>query len=179
MAFVIWRLFDCNVWNMEPNLNYSELVSLSVMRLKHEIFQWYKRRHRTHPDEDLHKLQELTLGMLGTRDSPLCKTKAAEAKTLLFVIVDLARRFVAKLGGLGPLLVAAGEHVLTIVRVIGTSPRRMSVAQIQTLLDATKNVLADCHASANTPETKRPYDGASRLESGKGWEPKMLCNFPR
>ena len=54
--------------------------------------KWYQDRHKANPSENLTQLHDLTVKMLGTRDSPALKTKGAETYGILKYLVDYYSR---------------------------------------------------------------------------------------
>ena len=87
------------------------------------------------PDTPLYELQDITLGMLGTRDNPSLKAKAAESGTLLRFATELARQHRDQLPR-GEALVSAGEALMLYMRATRTAPLRMPPANRQMLADA-------------------------------------------
>jgi hypothetical protein len=82
LSFVTWSLIDVNAWGVTP-LPMDVRQRLSVQRLRSELFAWYGKQIRL--GRRPNKVQELTHGMLGTRDEPDLKLHGAECNTYLGV----------------------------------------------------------------------------------------------
>ncbi len=100
----------------------AEKVALSVLRVRHLLFTWYKDEDRQAGNEPVTRLSDLTPKMLGTRTAPRCKTKAAETYGLLRFSLHLAR----SMPGCIPQFdrwVQAGESLVRYLRLCKDSPR--------------------------------------------------------
>ena len=84
-----WELILCDSWGLRFGLTADELLEMSCMAIKGELFTWYDTRHTADPLEGLTRLQEFKSTMLGSRNARVLKTKAAETKGLLFFTVWL------------------------------------------------------------------------------------------
>ena len=82
-AAAFWLCVRTNIFQLDqPN---EAKVQLSVIRIRHLLWAWYKDQRAAHPEESITELENFTVPMIGTADAPVCKTKGAEAKALLFV----------------------------------------------------------------------------------------------
>eukprot|EP00969_Alexandrium_andersonii_P011270 489530-Alexandrium_andersonii.AAC.1 len=82
---------------MKKDLTSDEHLLLMVMKLKSELLAWYAARRKTHPQENITEVQDLTVKMLGSVTKQKIKAKAAESYGLLLFSVDMARSFQARL----------------------------------------------------------------------------------
>eukprot|EP00969_Alexandrium_andersonii_P277613 12271443-Alexandrium_andersonii.AAC.1 len=95
------------------------------MELRATLFAWYKRQRVARPTQNFTEVQDLTPGMTGTREHPVCKTKGAETKGMLFFLVDLVSSHRNKIEDGGAIL-ELGNLLLRHLEILETSPRRLS-----------------------------------------------------
>eukprot|EP00969_Alexandrium_andersonii_P291828 12897627-Alexandrium_andersonii.AAC.1 len=82
---------------MKKDLATEEHLLLMVMKLKADLLAWYGTRRKTHPDENITEVQDLSVKMMGSVTKQKIKTKAAETYGLLLYCVDSARTFQGRL----------------------------------------------------------------------------------
>lgn len=98
VAKVFWMCIDHNVWGVpEHKFGGRERNQISVMRMRSDLWKFYKDYQAAHPGEQVSKVEDLTLGMLGTPTKLHLATKAVETKCLFF----WQRRFC------GPIVIAS------------------------------------------------------------------------
>ena len=110
----IWKLVKhgCygNLGNAVENINAATLV------LRDSLMRFYSTYCKEHPHEDLTRVADLTLKMLGTADDPKIKTKGAETwGVFLFLISELRIRH-SMVGAEAERLIHAGDMLEKIVR---------------------------------------------------------------
>jgi hypothetical protein len=88
LADGFWFLILSNVFGLANYFTGDEKVQVSILRLKGDLWKWYEKRSKDFPLEDVHRLQELTVEMIGKPIKPKFRGKAAESKTLLSFMVD-------------------------------------------------------------------------------------------
>ena len=95
VALGIWYAFDIGAYASGlPWLDAEEKQRLQLLSLRSELWQYYKDRRDGDPNwkKTGTQILNITLGMLGKKDAPNLKSKAAEASgMLLFVVVMLER----------------------------------------------------------------------------------------
>ncbi len=128
----MWALIDQNIYGVSATAAESRL-GLSVQRLRHELFAWYKQ-HRQH--RVLHELTDLTPAMLGTSTQPQLATKAAETSTLVEFYTELMGRYGGQLGQQGEALEELGKCLLELRRHYHECPRCISLGQANALVAA-------------------------------------------
>jgi len=122
----IWYAFDNGAYASGlPSLDAEEKQRLQLLSLRSELWQYYKDRRDS--DQDWKKtgtqIWNITLGMLGKKDGPNLKSKAAEASgMLLFVVVMLERHLPTVTDPVkilkGKLLLAAGQAALSFDNIL-------------------------------------------------------------
>jgi hypothetical protein len=132
---VVWALFDTDVWNMREGLTDDSYHQKAALRLKAELFAWYRKTRKLNPEKPLYQMGDLQLTMLGTRDKPGISAKAAESGTLLAFAFDLAKLYRLVLPH-GSALVGAGEALMKYMEVTRSSELRLSTSARQNLADA-------------------------------------------
>jgi len=150
---LFWALILCDAW--ATNASTADVrAELSVHRLRHDLFAWYRDEHAARPQERLYELGDLTMNMLGTSTHAHLSTKAAETGTLLGFARDLARRFRHLLGERGNALVIVGDTLVELRDLIRNSPPRLSPATAQRMIDLAKRAMVH-RQRANIPFTPK------------------------
>jgi hypothetical protein len=127
---VFWACVRADVWRVGQRTQ-DERLALSVMRLKGELFQWYKDRKVEDRGVHLHELQELSAAMLGSWAKPkLGPLKAAEAKTTMQFAADLARTYADAMPD-GQIMSEAGLCLVRIQAAFDTQDVNMTPDSIQ------------------------------------------------
>ena len=72
-----WLLLESSVWAGD-HLSMQERHEQSVLRLRNELNEWHRLRKAEHPAEDLTRITDLTLKMLGTKTAPKLKIDGGE-----------------------------------------------------------------------------------------------------
>jgi hypothetical protein len=134
---VLWRLILSNVWQVHCNTQ-DVLIQLSVLRMKQELFAWYKQEKKTTGARHIQELQDLTTRMLGTAGKHSLATKAAETGTLIKFCVDMVKRNILTLGPTAQALDQVGEALLRLQTTMRENDRAMSPRAVQILVDAAK-----------------------------------------
>jgi hypothetical protein len=101
------------------------------------LFRWYAKRANDFPDETLTQLTDLKLSMLGTRNKPHLKTKAAESYGLLLFALDLLQDNLAKIPNAKTYLTTRSE----IVNILKIMKREGEVLSLQAYQDSGTNYL--------------------------------------
>ena len=141
---VLWALIQADVWSVDWTTR-EELVALSVMRCKGELWAWYSEQKRLHPTVTLYPLQDLRPSMLGSATSPTLATKAAETGTLLGFCKDMVDKYKSCLQEKGPPLQAVGTALVQVRDCMRTNPRVMQPAALQALCDNAKRAFVLRH----------------------------------
>ena len=86
---LVWALISAGAW-VRGNVHATVLLERSVGRMKSELFAWYSReasagRHHC-------RVQALTHGVVGSRESPVLKLHGAESNCFLLFAGELLRR---------------------------------------------------------------------------------------
>ena len=85
----LWKCIDANIYGLGPRLTEPEVQITSCMRLKSDLFEFYAKV-RESGDHSLSELGDLTIDMLGPRDSvTIMRSKGAESEGVLRFVVDL------------------------------------------------------------------------------------------
>ena len=116
--------------------------------------EWYKHKHQTDPYGTIFPVSDMTVGMIGTRAHPTLATKAAETGTMVEFVRDEVAAHSAVLGDQGQALRRLGDALVDFLRVVRTSPRRLSAEQAQSLVDCAKRAFALREAAGVAPIPK-------------------------
>ena len=137
----IWHLIKNTIYT--KNANKDERDQLGISAFKRELWAWYKKTHEQYPQRELHKLENLMIGMIGKERKPKLNTKAAETKTLTFFCRDELIRHRERFNtdetdG----MIRVGGGLCTWVETIDACTRILTRGQTQTLYDQAKLMLA-------------------------------------
>ena len=139
---------------LEVGLTAEVRFEHTVMRIRHELWTWYKVKRRERPGEKFYELSDFTPNMLGTATHRCLSTKAAETGTLLEFARDLAHRLVHRLGETGPHLVRAANALVEMRDIMRFSSRCLTSAACQKLVDLAK-IASSCRPLAGIPFTPK------------------------
>lgn len=96
----------------------TENIRAAVLVLRDRVMRFYQSRHRAFPKENLTRVADLTVKMLGSNDDPKIKTKGAETWGFtLFLISELEVQRRMLEGEDRARLIEAGELLVKIVRI--------------------------------------------------------------
>ena len=126
----IMRLVTAGIWG-EFEGAAAERVSASVFALRGELKAWCSDRARTHPDEVLTRLADLTPKMIGDPTHTRMKVKAMECYGLLLFALDMLRKHAAAVRVVGPTLVERGDTLARYIALVKGAEVRMSMALVQ------------------------------------------------
>ena len=120
IAHVFYELLIGDAWRVGGADEQAKLKA-GIHRLRADLFVWYATQRGR---ENVYRLQDLTLGMLGPRNLPSMTTHAAETGTLLEYCVDAVHRLRAFLPhNLREAYVLAGDALLEYHVLMQQSPR--------------------------------------------------------
>lgn len=128
---LIWRLIAVNAFEVQRGVTDDERTQLAVLQLRNMMWNWYRERAKSHPLENLTRLNDLTVKMIGSRTRPRLKAKAAETWSFLLFSESLAVRFTNVLGPHGQLWVEAARSLIGYIETCKTYPVLMPPAAVQ------------------------------------------------
>ena len=108
----------------------SEQIQNAVLGLRHDIHIFYGEYHRHHTDQ-LTRISDLTVSMLGSRDAQLLKTKAAETYGLSKYVLRTLHLHAGRLGNSGARFLSAGKPMERLLEIFQEKCFRMSDAAIE------------------------------------------------
>ena len=127
---VIWVLLLGGIWGILET-TISEQVITGILRLRSELFSWYKERAKLFPMENLTRVADLTPKMVGTAAEPKIKTKAMETFGMLLFLIDMLVKYAGTIGDDAGRFAEAGRMLVRYVEIVRGSPVNMSVSAIQ------------------------------------------------
>ena len=92
---VLWMFLKANIF--ESSGTNEEKFEHGVMMLRVELMSFYKSYHKDHPMEDLTRLSNLSMKMLGTPSQPKLKTKGMETWGILLFCVAMLHKHSGKM----------------------------------------------------------------------------------
>ena len=143
----IWHAITNNLYT-EAGTTKPERDQLAILAIRNELWAWYKEEKKRTPERSVHKLEDLTLSMIGAEGHKKMNTKAAETKTLVLFCTWLLGKYKTKLATpTAKGLLRIGSSLSFLILTIDGSPRVMTRAQIQTMYDNVKMILAGWEAA--------------------------------
>ena len=139
---VMWCLIKNCVYGYRGRPQ-DERDQLSVLAMRHELWNWYQFEARAHPERHLHRLEDLVVTMLGKEHAPKLSTKAAETKTLVdYCRSQLRRWFHSIADEQKNCYMNCADGLVHMISIFDTSPRNLPAAAVQGLYDSMKKVFA-------------------------------------
>jgi len=86
-----------------------ETLQIAVLCLKHQLMGFYKQHHRGNPNENLTRVADFTLKMVGKESAPKCKTKGAETYGVMLFLLSVLEQHSPHLTQCGRQLIIAGK----------------------------------------------------------------------
>ena len=84
IATVFWQLLLGDAYEVGEGLAEDAKIEQGVVRLRFELFQWYRQEKDAHPDRPIYVLQDFSRHLLNPKDKGSQEAKAAENGTLFF-----------------------------------------------------------------------------------------------
>ena len=112
----LWGVLDSGVYGTSGTAE--ENVQNALLAIRHQLLQFYRRRHQENPSEQLTRLNDLTPKMVGTSAHPTLKTKGAETWGLSLFLIWLYRQYAHRLGEHWLRIVQAGEALVRVVELM-------------------------------------------------------------
>ena len=140
-AHVFWVLLQSDAWGvrrLSPWLVADDFQHLNLLRLRADMFVYYKRRRTEDPEwcKRGSEVWNLTLKMLGSPARPELNAKAAESNGLLDFAVDLLAKNIEALGDDARGLLEACRSALQVHNIMRTTPKEMTRADAEMLMHA-------------------------------------------
>lgn len=130
----VWLIIDQKV--LATGTDQTTVAQNTLLRIRRMLTPWYLQRSKDHPEEDISRIENLELGMIGPRSKPMFSTKAAETKGLVPFMVQLLRDHITELGQAGRPFLRIGEAMEKLILLMRHSPRVVTVSQAQGFHDA-------------------------------------------
>ena len=105
--------------------------------IRAELKAWYKEHHREFPEEQLTRISDITVKMIGTANKPRLKTKGLETWGFLLFIIKLLHKHSPHMdGNIFRPLVEAGEMLVQHTRIMQNHGWNIPPAQRQAMLNS-------------------------------------------
>jgi hypothetical protein len=124
----IWKLLMCGCYGAHGT--QTETLRAGVLVLRSLLMTWYPE-HQSEHNDDLTRVADLTVKMVGKQDDPKLKTKGAETWGISLFLIEQLRHFSHMLGSDGDRILIAGEMLEQIVRSWKAHDWTIPPAQIQ------------------------------------------------
>lgn len=136
-AHVIWRLISVDAY--KTGASGDQLHHLSVLQIRHRLFEWYREQRRLNPERVMTQLADLTVQMIGKAKKPVLTTKAAETKWFVpFLVEELRQKGAAFAAGEVARDISAGEALVEIWELTEAAPFEVPRSTVRRLFDAAK-----------------------------------------
>jgi hypothetical protein len=131
----LWLLVDYDSFCTGASTIDSKLL-ITVLRIRGLLWVWYKDQKKLKPDKDITRLEDLTVGMMGTSSSRTFKCKAVEAKHLVPFVVCTLTKFMDSLGEQGRRMWRVGLALVEFIDLLDAMPKvARETSTIQRLYD--------------------------------------------
>ena len=138
---VLWAILRSDAY-LDPNqgnLYEADRMHLKLLRLRSDLWLHYKSMQRADPTwhKKASQVWNLTMKMLGKECNPVVNCKASESRHLLDFCVGLVEVYQHHLSAEeGRFLLLSGKAAQQVNQIIRESPRLMTAADQQRLMDA-------------------------------------------
>ena len=112
---VVWRLLVCGIYG-DGGASEENLAN-GVLAFRAMLTAFYKRRHAQNPAENLTRITNFNMKLLGSRAAQCLKTKGAETYGLLKFLIEALGSYRERVGGDWQRLLQAGQALDFIVDV--------------------------------------------------------------
>lgn len=134
MVFVskaLWTCLQNNVYRLPTgSTSEKERLLVGVMRMRTDLWNFYKLYKSKHPDQDVCEVEDLTLGMLGSPDDGHVAAKAAETKYLVLFATWLLKAYQNNIPDPKP-LIELGETFARLIEIMHSEPPRFKPGIVQ------------------------------------------------
>ena len=129
-----WKLLDANIYMWPRHYTAFERDTLTVQRMKGELWQFYKHLRVISPAiaQGTAEVSDFVLSMLGTRGSPNLHAKASESDGLMMFVVHLLEKHY-RVVDQGHLWLVAGHALVGFKETLRQNGPRPSTAAIQSM----------------------------------------------
>ena len=171
---VLWFLIEKGVWGRMAT--EEETVQVVAIALRHELNQWYKRRHAERPTEKLTRV-DLTRSKIGDFGDRKLKTKAAETYGILHFLLHTMDGRAARLGAQGARHKAAGQALADFVQHFESCKVVLTPAEVQRAYDLYQRHLAltDEFGDMHIPKRHVLFHALDKL--GSFGNPRFYSNW--
>jgi hypothetical protein len=140
---VCWFCLDNDVWSLRQAGEAEDVyLQRACLRLRAEIFGWYKAERQRNPGTPLYEVQDVDLSLFRNKSGGRrLDAKAAESGTLMYFAVHAAKKLLPDLPQCSA-LIAAGDCLLQYMRITRSTPLRMAPNSRQQLIDAVVGYLS-------------------------------------
>jgi len=111
-----WAVLQSGVYGRTGTTD--ENLQIAVLAFRSQLMQFYKRRHQEDPGEQLTRVADFNVKMVGTASAPVLKTKGAETWGVALFLVWVCRHYTHRIGPEWQRLVQAGEALVRVVNIL-------------------------------------------------------------
>lgn len=145
---VLWALIDADAW--QTGMAHAvERAQESCIRIQAGLHQWCRQRRRSHPNEPLTEVQDITVQTIGTRDYQRLGLKGGETKTLMLFLQERLAQWHGTVEHGGRMLEAGGA-LISHIGVMKEANRKFTEDQQKDIWgkQTVSLVLSNCNLSA-------------------------------
>jgi hypothetical protein len=92
----VWVVLESGIYGNAGAAD--ENLAVSTLAFRSALMSWYKTRHAQNPTENLTRVADFTVKMIGKRSSPKLKTKGAETYGLMKFLLFVFETYGSRLG---------------------------------------------------------------------------------
>lgn len=138
--FCLWSMITAGAFG--PRTSQDDMFHTTVLVIRHELRCFYTARRKAHPNENLKLITSFKYSTLGDVNGKKLKTKWAETRGLLALLMEACHARLSCLGDLGARLLEAGRALIRMMRVWDLAGVTLSVGEFQASFDGWNEFLA-------------------------------------
>jgi hypothetical protein len=139
---VVWTILASGIYGQIGTAD--ETLQIALLAFRAALMSFYKRHHAEHPFDNLTRVADFTMKMIGTRTAPKLKTKGAETFGLMKFLLVLLRLHKATLGSDWIRLLQAGEALDTMIGIWTKHAGCWNIPPLDRKVKAMKGCLKTC-----------------------------------
>ena len=117
----LWMILRSPIW-VAHETTREEHLSLTIVNFRAALQNFYKARAATHPGEDLTRINDITLKMIGTSARPNFRFSGGETWGLLLFMLHVLRQHDGAIGGNARRVLEAGDLLETYLNLARSQP---------------------------------------------------------
>ena len=127
---IMWKILMSGLWGSFGPTEH-ERIRIACRMMRHQLFRFYERYQRDHPDKPLTRLSDLTTKMIGKYNDQKLKMKAMEIWGFLLFLISILEDHDGILGDEHDHLLLAAYQIQAYVEWIKDKPCQLNAETLQ------------------------------------------------